>query len=128
MTWDEALKLAIPVVLILATVVWALLVYHGDGRWVRRDEALDKGGDPRWAPKSVEMMALGQNDKLADHEGRMIRLEERDVTILIPLRDALEGIAEKLGAMNDRLVRLEDIPRRLEAIEVRITANRVTGN
>ena len=125
MTWLDAFKLAIPLAVLCASIIWALIVYHGDGRWVRRPEVFDKNDSPRWALKETmeinTTMTLGQNDNIADHEERLIRLEERDV------RSTLSAIAIKIDGISERVTRLEDVPRRLEAIETRITQNRLRG-
>ena len=150
MTWPDVLKLAIPMVVLLAGVIWALIVYHGDSRWLRQQVALDKDGDPKWmtrkeaeqlaadledtrekaadglanATNVLTTMVLGQNDLIANHEGRLVRLEERDAMLLPPIRDALATIATKFGDVSERLARLEDVPRRLGAIETRMNERR----
>jgi len=110
-TWIEAIGSALPVVMVLALVIWMAIVYHGDSRWVRHKDAYDADGETKWAKKekveSMSSLLLGQNDKLADHEDRVGRMEERERATLKRIDHNLDGIATGVSDMRDRVIRLE---------------------
>jgi hypothetical protein len=106
--WLDAIKTALPVVMALALMIWMAIVYHGDSRWLRRQEAIDNTGDVRWAPKNVVATVLGQNDSIAAHENRIDRLEEREETVLKDIRAHLESLSVKMDDVGERVIRLEE--------------------
>lgn len=106
--WMHAIGAALPIVMALALMIWMAIVYHGDSRWLKRQEAVDNAGDVRWAPKSMERLTLGQGDSIADHENRLDRLEEREETILKDIRAHLEDLGTKMDDVRDRVTRLEE--------------------
>ncbi len=97
--WLSAIGTALPVVGVLAAIVWALIVFHGDSRWQRAEDAKKMQS----AIDTQAALLVGQNDKTADHEGRLARLEELDQVLFTKL----DSIGEKLGDVSDRLIRME---------------------
>ena len=113
-TWVEAIKTAAAIAIMLGPTVWALIVYHGDSRWIRRPEAMYPDGQARWLGKDIRdeyiktltthgAMLMGQNDNIANHESRLKVLEARDV------HEALRAITIKLEDVSERLARMEAI-------------------
>lgn len=99
MGWLDAIGAAWPVVVALALIIWTFIVYHGDTRWQRREEA-KKMQDTL---ETHANLLTGQNDKVADHNSRLERLEERDEAVL----KRLDSIGEGLQSVNERLIRME---------------------
>lgn len=113
--WLGPIASALPIVLAIALVIWMAIVYHGDSRWLRRQEAVDKDGDMKWPSKdtvtAINALVLGQTDKLAEHENRVARLEEleeREEIVLAEIRSQLTVLADTMGDVKICVIRLEE--------------------
>jgi hypothetical protein len=111
--WLNAIGTALPVVMALALMVWMAITYHGDSRWLRRNEAVDtKSGEMKWPTKELfettRSLVLGQNDSIADHEDRLGRMEERTEIILGEIRSHLQKMSSTLDDVSGRVIRLEE--------------------
>ena len=135
MPWYDILKLAVAIAALMVPILLGALrlwvAYEGDKRWAKRDALYDSDGNPKWAtPETVADVAkaadaarglvLAGQESRAQHHERIIRLEEADKNVMGPLRETLERINANMSEMGTRLARLEDIPRRLSAIEKRL--------
>lgn len=110
--WLGPVASALPIVLALALVIWMAIVYHGDSRWLRRQEAVDHDGNTKWPSKdtvtTINALVIGQTDKIADHEDRVARLEEREEIVLGEIRTKLTGLSETMEDVKTRVIRLEE--------------------
>lgn len=108
----QAVEVALPVVGVLAAVVWALIVFHGDSRWLKRELAVDGDGEVKWPnkaeAKTMSSLVLGQNEQIAGHEGRLARLEEREEQVLGEIKVHLSTLGEKMDDVSERVIRLEE--------------------
>lgn len=111
-TWLSAIVSSLPLVGILAAIVWAMIVFHGDTRWLRRPEATNGDGEFKWAPKdmvsNMNVLLLGQNDKIADHDNRIDRLEEREEERMARIEGHLTTISADVKDISERVIRLEE--------------------
>ena len=69
---------------------------------------MDNDGDVRWAPRSIVSTVLGQNDAIAQHDGRLDRMAEREELILGEINKNLHNMSAKIDDMAPRLIRLEE--------------------
>ena len=110
--WLQPIGQALPIVLALVLVIWMAIVYHGDSRWLKRPEAMDNDGRPKWATKetvdTMSALILGQNDGIAAHENRLGRLEDREEIVLKDIRTRLTSLDEKMDDVGTRVIRLEE--------------------
>lgn len=110
--WLRAVEAAWPVVITLGLMIWALIVFHGDTRWLKRSEAVGSDGKPVWAGKEevaiLDKLVMGQNDTIADHEHRLSSHESRDETVLAQIDRNLESLNEVMKLVSEKVIRLEE--------------------